>query len=99
MRDGKLLAMDTPLALKASHVPGEVVEMYIEPLLDGLNALKETPGVLSTVLAGDHLRAIVEPGMAGRVADRLRENPRLRVENIVRGEPSLEDVFLSLAKQ
>ena len=46
MREGKLLAMDTPLALKERFVPGDVWELYAEPLLDGLNVLSGARGVL-----------------------------------------------------
>lgn len=98
MRDGKLLALDTPLALKLQFVPGEVYEMFVEPLLAGLNVLKETPGVLRTVLAGDHLRVIVERGKSETAFEQARENPQLVIQAISKGEPTLEDVFLSLAK-
>lgn len=46
MRDGNLLALDTPLALKEQFVPGKVWEFYAEPLLDGLHALAQLPGGL-----------------------------------------------------
>jgi ABC-2 type transport system ATP-binding protein len=98
MRDGKLLALDTPLALKARHVPGEVYEMYADPLLEGLNAVQAAPGVRRVVLAGDHLRLIVEGGMSDAAFRGMQGNRQLKVHNILKGEPTLEDVFLSLAK-
>jgi ABC-2 type transport system ATP-binding protein len=39
MRAGKLLAMDTPLALKQRYIQGEVWELYAGSLLDGLDTL------------------------------------------------------------
>ena len=39
MREGKLLAIDTPLALKKKFVPGSVYEVYATPLLSGLSTL------------------------------------------------------------
>src|SRR5512132_1256068 len=39
MRDGKLLAMDTPLKLKATIIPGDVWEVYARPLESGLSVL------------------------------------------------------------
>jgi len=54
--------------------------------------------VLSTILAGDHLRVIVEHGAALEVFHKVRQNPQLQVNNILKGEPTLEDVFLNLAK-
>jgi ABC-2 type transport system ATP-binding protein len=98
MRDGKLLAMDTPLALKEHYIPGDVWELYAEPLLDGLNALSATQGVVRAGLAGDHLRVIVEPGLGEKEIRRTLENSKVRVASIQKGEPTLEDVFISLAK-
>ena len=62
MRDGKLLAMDTPSNLKRTIIPGDVWEIYAEPLQDGLAVLAQVEGVLHVGLAGDHLRTITEKG-------------------------------------
>ncbi len=98
MRDGKLLAIDTPQRLKETVIPGDVWEVYAAPLETGLDVLKGVDGVLSMGLAGDHLRAITRPGLGERPLRRALEAARLQVSGITRGEPSLEDVFLSLAK-
>ena len=63
MRAGKLLAMDTPLALKRQFVPGDVYEVYVSPLLTGLSILKSSPLVQRAGLAGDHLRVVVNDGV------------------------------------
>src|SRR5512136_2737992 len=62
MRDGKLLAMDTPSNLKRDIIPGDVWEIFAEPLQDGLAVLPKVEGVLRVGLAGDHLRTITEKG-------------------------------------
>ncbi len=98
MRDGNLLAMDTPIALKERYVPGDVWELYAEPLLDGLNLLSETQGVLRVSLAGDHLRVIVEAGLGEKDIQKMLAKSILHVTSIQKGEPTLEDVFLNLAK-
>ncbi len=98
MRDGKLLAMDTPLALKERYVPGEVWEIYAEPLLGGLETLSAAQGVVRAGLSGDHLRVIVERGLGGKEIKRKLENAQISVTSIQKGEPTLEDVFLALAK-
>jgi ABC-2 type transport system ATP-binding protein len=98
MRDGKLLAMDTPLALKEHYIPGDVWELYANPLLDGLNALSADQGVVRAGLAGDHLRIIVEHGLGEKEIRRVLEKSKVRVASMQKGEPSLEDVFLALAK-
>jgi len=98
MRDGNLLALDTPMALKERYVPGDIWELYAEPLLDGLNLLSSAQGVLRTSLAGDHLRVIVEPGLNERELKGMLENSGVQVASIQKGEATLEDVFLNLAK-
>jgi ABC-2 type transport system ATP-binding protein len=98
MRDGKLLAMDTPLALKERYVPGDVWELYTDPLLAGLNVLEKTEGVFRAVLAGDHLRVIVEKDLGEKTLKKALEQARVGVASIQKGEPTLEDVFINLAK-
>ncbi|MGE5376184.1 MAG: ATP-binding cassette domain-containing protein [Bacteroidota bacterium] len=98
MRDGKLLAMDTPSNLKREIIPGDVWEVFAEPLQDGLTALPGIEGVLRVGLTGDHLRTITVKGK--RKEDLLNglEAQGVNVRDIVIGEPTLEDVFISLAR-
>ncbi|MCI0552363.1 MAG: ABC transporter ATP-binding protein [Anaerolineae bacterium] len=98
MRDGKLLAMDTPSKLKETIVPGEVWEVYAEPLQDGLAALPEVEGVLSVRLAGDHLKTITERGKTKEQLLSALKARDVNVRDVVPGEPTLEDVFISLAR-
>ena len=98
MRDGNLLAMDTPMALKEQYVPGDIWELYAEPLLDGLNLLSGTEGVVMASLAGDHLRVIVETGFGQKDIKKIFQKAKIRLKSIQKGEPTLEDVFLNLAK-
>ena len=98
MRDGKLLAMDTSLALKASVIPGDVWEVHTEPLQEALNAPQTCAGVLRVGLAGEALRMITECGLSGKQLRHELETCGLTVHALERGEPTLEDVFLSLAK-
>ena len=98
MRDGKLLAMDTPSNLKKNIIPGDVWEVYAEPLQDGLAVLPEVVGVLRVGLAGDHLRTITEKGTGKEILLRALQARSVNVRDIVAGEPTLEDVFISLAR-
>jgi ABC-2 type transport system ATP-binding protein len=98
MRDGKLLAMDTPSNLKRDIIPGDVWEVYTEQLQAGLEVLPEIEGVLRVGLAGDHLRTITEKGMKKEVLLKALKEKNVNVKDIVIGEPTLEDVFISLAR-
>jgi ABC-2 type transport system ATP-binding protein len=98
MRDGKLLALDTPVRLKEEKIPGEVWEVQASPLQTALQAWSACPGVFRVGLAGDHLRIISRRGMTRQeLLESLGENEldHVRIEP---GEPSLEDVFLSLVR-
>jgi ABC-2 type transport system ATP-binding protein len=98
MRAGKLLAMDTPSKLKETIIPGDVWEVYTEPLQDGLAVLPELDGVLRVGLAGDHLRTITIRGKKKEDLLRGLEDKGVHVQDIIVGEPTLEDVFISLAR-
>ena len=98
MRDGKLLAMDTPSNLKRDIIPGDVWEVYAEPLEQGLAVLPDIEGVLRVGLAGDHLRTITEKGMKKDVLLKALKAKNVDVKDIIVGEPTLEDVFISLAR-
>jgi len=98
MRAGKLLAMDTPSNLKRNIIPGDVWEIYAEPLQDGLAVLPEIEGVVRVGLAGDHLRTITQKGKKKEDLLRVLHARNMTVREILVGEPTLEDVFISLAR-
>jgi len=98
MRDGKLLAMDTPSNLKRDIIPGDVWEVFVEPLEAGLEVLPEVEGVLRVGLAGDHLRTITEKGKKKVDLLNALKAKDINVKDIGVGEPTLEDVFISLAR-
>jgi ABC-2 type transport system ATP-binding protein len=98
MRDGKLLAMDTPANLKASVLPGDVWEVWAIPLEAALAVGGSVSDVLRVGLAGDHLRIITRRGMQSGRLRSLLQKAGLEVSDIQNSEPTLEDVFLSLAK-
>ncbi len=98
MRDGRLLALDTPAVLKTQVIPGEVWEVHAEPLQSALDACDNCAGVLRVGLAGDHLRLITEKGTTEAGLLLALKSSGLAVSALEHGEPTLEDVFLSLAK-
>ncbi len=99
MRDGKLLAMDTPSSLKETALPGIAWDVRVESvaLLDALAALERCLGMLRTGLAGDHLRAITSADTRVETLGGALEAAGITVATIERVEPTLEDVFLALA--
>ena len=96
MSQGKLLAMDTPLALKTNALPGPAWDIVVQPLIPALAALERTPGVAQVALRGDHLHAITAG--AGHSEDTFRDllRPVDPDATVLSVEPTLEDVFLAL---
>jgi ABC-2 type transport system ATP-binding protein len=97
MRDGKLLAMDTPSALKETALPGKAWDVRATPLLDALNALETCPCVLRAGLTGDHLRAITPAEVDADALQTHLAQSGLTGVAVEQVEASLEDVFLALA--
>jgi hypothetical protein len=72
--------------------------VYAEPLEKGLEVLPEIEGVLRVGLAGDHLRTITEKGLKKEVLLKALKAKNVHVSDVVAGEATLEDVFISLAR-
>jgi len=98
MRTGKLLAMDTPGNLKKDILAGDIWQMVATPLQSALDTLPTLDGVLQAGLSGDQLRAITKTGIAATKLQKLLREKGIDVKSIERAEPTLEDVFLSLAR-
>jgi ABC-2 type transport system ATP-binding protein len=111
MREGRLMAMDTPSALKKAALPGLAWDIYLNGDLDEtsgvqssellfiLDALVKTSCFIRVGLVSDHLRAVSPLGV-----DEQQLMGKLQLSGITsvrlkQVEPSLEDVFLSLASQ
>jgi ABC-2 type transport system ATP-binding protein len=97
MRRGRLLAMDTPSALKGSALPGLAWDVVAEPVLQALSVLQGMHSVTRAGLAGDHLRAITDTTVAASTLSEALTGGGVSVTRVEPVEPSLEDVFLALA--
>lgn len=99
MRAGRLLVLDTPQALKQLYVPGDIVEILTPSLLPALAILEAMPDVLRASLSGDQLRLVVKHELDLHEIVAPLEEIGIEVQAIQEGEPVLEDVFISLAKE
>ena len=98
MRAGKLLAMDTPSNLKKNIIEGDVWQVAASPLQNALDTFPTIDGVLQAGLAGDQLRAITEKGITAKQLEKVLQAKGIEVRSVEHAEPTLEDVFLSLAR-
>ncbi len=100
MVDGRLVALDTPAALKRTWVPERLFVARGPKVVDAAAKVRGRPGLkaIEPFGAGLHLRC--EPGSwdAERLEAALRQEgaPLAVVEA---AEPSLEDVFLAVVKK
>ena len=98
MRRGKLLAIDTPGNLKKNVLAGDVWQIAASPLQTALDMLPTLDRVLQAGMAGDQLRAVTEPGFTAAQLQKTLQEKGINVNSVERAEPTLEDVFLSLAR-
>jgi ABC-2 type transport system ATP-binding protein len=99
MHNGKLLAMDTPTALKAAYLSGEAWDIATGKLVEGLTALNQMECVQQASMAGDKLHIITAPGECS--VDLIVRTLTGQGVTDVRAAPAdatLEDVFVSLAR-
>jgi ABC-2 type transport system ATP-binding protein len=100
MAAGRLIALDTPAALKRRYVPGRIYLARGTGLGAAAAGLRGRPGVLAVEPFGAGLHLQVEPerwnGTSLTQALAQAGAPGARVDA---GEPSLEDVFLAAMRQ
>jgi len=99
MKDGRLLAMDQPSRLKSEHIRGEVWDISGENLMESIERIAAVEGVLQASLLGDRVHVITDPRACPKAVlqTRLAKAGLPEVE-LLRGEVSLEDVFMGLTK-
>jgi ABC-2 type transport system ATP-binding protein len=96
MNQGRLLALDTPSALKREVVQGEAWDIVAQPLLPALEALAALPGVQQAGLLGNHLHALTARGVHTAVS--LSQALAAFAPQVEVAEVTLEDVFTALAQ-
>jgi ABC-2 type transport system ATP-binding protein len=98
MQQGRLLAYDTPRALKAQFLHGTAWNLAASPLLEAVEVLLALPGIVQARLDADRAHIIVSPGawtpetLTSALAER-----GITVSVVEPGEAALEDVFTLLA--
>jgi ABC-2 type transport system ATP-binding protein len=100
MNNARLLAMDTPQALKRVCLPGPAWDLVLDAglLIPALSALEAAPGVAQVGLRGDHLHAITLAGAHDAASLQRALGPYGAAAIIEPAEPTLEDVFIALTR-
>jgi ABC-2 type transport system ATP-binding protein len=97
MVDGRLVALDTPAALKRRYVPGRVLSARGRNLTSAATSLRSRPGIIAIEPfgAGLHLQVVADDWDISKVTAALTSAGAQAVE-VEAGEPTLEDVFLAV---
>jgi ABC-2 type transport system ATP-binding protein len=98
---GKLVALDTPAALKADWVPGRILRFEGEGLLRALGAVRELPGVIEAQSFGTGVHVRFDPATLHdeAIVARIRALPSVALRTVAPVEATLEDVFLAAADE
>jgi ABC-2 type transport system ATP-binding protein len=97
MVDGRLVALDTPAALKRRYVPARVLWVRGRNLALAAAGLRSRPGIIAVEPfgAGLHLQVAAHDWDPASVAAALASAGAQAVE-VEASEPTLEDVFLAV---
>lgn len=97
MNAGRLLAMDSPSALKRDTLPGPAWNLVVDRLLPALEAARQIPGVFQIGLRGDHLHAITLADQHTTSSLQMALQGLGFAVQVEPADPTLEDVFMTLA--
>ena len=98
MRAGQLLAYESPTILKESILSGITWDIFAVPLIPALKIIEQADFVVRVGLAGDHLRAVTSMDVPDWVLMDLLQDGGIDNVKVLRTEPTLEDVFLTLGR-
>lgn len=98
MYRSKLLAFDTPSALKSTYLHGAAWDLAADPLLEAVEELSRMDGVAQASLHGDRAHVIIDPDVwtLESLTKRLAERG-IMVQASEKVQSTLEDVFTLLA--
>jgi ABC-2 type transport system ATP-binding protein len=97
INQGRLVALDSPAALKQTALRGELLLVECEALGPALAALRQAPGLRDCSVFGSALHVVVDDAeRATRELPALLAAGGVRSVRVSRIQPSLEDVFVRL---
>jgi ABC-2 type transport system ATP-binding protein len=98
MYHSKLMALDTPAALKSTYLHGAAWDLASTPLLETVDELSHTDGVAQASLHGDRAHVILDSTKWSRESlTKYLAGKGITVHSIETVQSTLEDVFTLLA--
>ena len=95
MYQGKMMALDSPEALK-NDLPGELVQLDCSDPAEAVDKLSTLPGVLNATIHGALVHLTLEEHDAEAGVKNGLTNTGIEIRNWETIQPSLEDVFLRM---
>ena len=98
MYRSRLLAFDSPTALKSAYLHGAAWDLDAEPLLETVEELSSMEGVAQASLHGDRAHVILDPHVwSAKSLTKKLQDKRINVRGVETVQSTLEDVFTLLA--
>jgi ABC-2 type transport system ATP-binding protein len=98
MYRSRLLAFDSPRALKSTYLSGAAWDLAASPLLEAVECLSGMEGVAQASLHGDRAHVIIDPQQwTPQHLTEALSREKVAVQSIETVESTLEDVFTLLA--
>jgi ABC-2 type transport system ATP-binding protein len=97
--EGRIIASGTPAEIKREQMPGRVIEIRTDRLIEALAAVERHPDVRDAALYGAAVHATVEHEDAVRSLRESLGEQGFAVDTAELILPSLEDVFVGLVEQ
>ncbi|MBI4499130.1 MAG: ABC transporter ATP-binding protein [Chloroflexi bacterium] len=94
--NGRVMALDTPAAVKQLGMRGRLMELECTPVMTALSVLGEVPGVLETALYGLVFHVILDPELSPEALRQRLEAAGLQVGALRPIAPTLEDAFIAM---
>jgi ABC-2 type transport system ATP-binding protein len=96
---GKLVALDTPDALKRAWVPGRILRLEGEGLVRALPTIRAASGIVEAQSFGNGVHIRFDPAQTNddAVVSAVRSLPSVRIRSTEPVLATLEDVFLAAA--
>lgn len=95
---GRMVALGRPSELKRHFAAGTLVRVECEPLGESVEAARTAPGVVEASVFGSGLHIVVAEDLSIDALRRHLNERGVRVINVARIQPTLEDVFVALSR-
>jgi ABC-2 type transport system ATP-binding protein len=96
--EGRIVAQGTPAEIKHKQMPGQVLEIRTDRIIDALAAVEERPDVRDAALHGAAIHGTVQKEMPAEALAEYLRSKGFAVRSVEPILPSLEDVFVEVVE-